>query len=204
MNFSQLATDASIEKAKTELAQHNIKVLIAETGAQAKKLVFDLIPEKSEVMTATSTTLDQLGITPIINSSGKYNAVKSKLMSMDRKIQGLEMQKMGAAPEYVIGSVHAVTEDGKVVVASGSGSQLSSYVYGAAHVVWVVSTKKIVPNLDEALKRIYDYVLPQEDARMKKVHGPQSGSSVNKLFILNKELRPNRITLIFVKESLGF
>lgn len=204
MDYSLLAEDTSIQKTKTELEAHNVKVLIAETGDEAKKMLLELIPEGSEVMTATSTTIDQLGITPIINESGKYNAIKAKLITMDRNTQSLEMQKLGSAPEFVTGSVHAVTEDGKIVVASGSGSQLSSYVYGSAHVIWVVSTKKIVPNLDTALKRVYEFVLPQEDARMKKVHGPQSGSSVNKLFILNKELKPNRITLIFVKADLGF
>ncbi len=203
-DFNQLATDEQLKTASENLAAHNITVKVAQNGEEARKMVLELIPEKSEVMTATSTTLDQLGITPIINDSGKYNAVKTKLMSMDRETQGLEMQKLGSAPEYVIGSVHAVTEDGKVVVASGSGSQLSAYTYGAAHVIWMVSTKKIVPNLSEALKRIYDYVLPQEDARMKKVYGPQSGSNVNKLFILSTELKPNRITLVFVKENLGF
>lgn len=204
IDFSQLATDDSLEKTKAALQSHGFNVLIAQNSAEAKKMTLNLIPEKSEVMTATSTTLDQLGITPIINASGKYNAVKTKLMSMDRKTQGLEMQKLGAAPEYVIGSVHAVTEDGKVVVASGSGSQLPAYTYGAAHVIWVVSIKKIVPNLDVAFKRIYEYVLPLEDARMKKVYGSESGSNVNKLFILNNEGNQSRITLIFVKEPLGF
>ncbi len=90
------------------------------------------------------------------------------------------------------------------MVASGSGSQLPAYSYGATHVVWVVSTKKIVKNLDSAFERINTHVLPQEDIRMKKVYGPESGSNVNKLFILQRELNPARITLIFVKEDLGF
>ena len=202
--FSTLALEDNIEVAQKALSEHGITVLIAENGNDAKEKILSLIPKVVEVMTATSTTLDQLGITPILNDSGDYNSVKSQLMKMDRDTQSLEMQKLGAAPEYVIGSVHAVTEDGKVIVASGSGSQLPSYTYGAPHVIWVVSTKKIVKDLEQGLKRIYEYILPQEDARMKKVYGPDSGSHVNKLFILNNEINKSRITLIFVKEDLGF
>lgn len=203
-NYSTLASVAQIATASKSLGEHGLTVLTAENGKDAIEKVFSLIPEGKEVMTATSTTLNQLGLTTTLNDSGKYNSVKSKLSKLNRDTDSLEMQKLGAAPEYIIGSVHAVTEDGKVVVASGSGSQLPAYTYGAPHVIWVVSTKKIVKNLESAFERINTHVLPQEDARMKEVYGPESGSNVNKLFVLQKELNPSRITLIFVKEDLGF
>ncbi len=114
------------------------------------------------------------------------------------------MQKLGAAPEYVIGSVHTVTEDGHVlIIASASGSQLPAYVYAAEHVIWVVGTQKIVKNIEEGMKRIYKYVLPLESARAHKAYGVP-GSSVNKLLIVNKEPVPNRITIILVQQPLGF
>lgn len=203
-NYTSLASENSIKKTTEALFKNNINSHIAGSVEEAKKQIFTLIPEGAEVMTATSTTLDQLDVTSYLNDSGKYNSVKSQLMKMDRATQGLEMQKIGAAPEYVIGSVHAITEDGKAVIASGSGSQLPAYSYGAANVVWVVSTKKIVQNLDEAMDRIYTHVLPLEDQRMKKVYGPDSGSNPNKILVVNRELNPKRITVIFVKEDLGF
>lgn len=199
-----LASDESIERSKNALTEHGITVHIAASSDETKQIVHSLIPEGAEVMTATSTTLNQLGLTDEINDSGKYNSIKSQLSKLDREINGLAMQKLGAAPDYIIGSVHAVTEDGKVIVASGSGSQLPAYTFGSSHVVWVVSTKKIVKNLDEGLDRINTHVLPLEDERMKEVYGPKAGSRVNKLFILNNEMHPARINLIFVKEDLGF
>ncbi len=203
-NYSSLASDTQITTASKSLAEHGITVLTAENGKEAVEKVLSLIPEGREVMTATSTTLNQLGLTETLNDSGKFDSIKNKLTKLNRETDGLEMQRIGAAPEYVVGSVHAVTEDGKVVVASGSGSQLPAYTYGASHVIWVVSTKKIVSNLDSAFERINTHVLPQEDVRMKEVYGPESGSNVNKLFVLQRELNPARITLIFVKEDLGF
>lgn len=203
-NYLQPASDSSIRKATQALKTNNIDVLVVDSAEKAREQVLELIPEGSEVMTATSTTLDQIGVTEVLNNSGKYNSVKSQLKKLDRKKDHLLMQKLGAAPEYVIGSVHAVTEDGKVIIASGSGSQLPAYTYGATHVIWVVSTKKLVQDLGTALKRLYDYVLPLEDARIKKLYGPDAASHVRKLFILNSELTQNRITLIFVREDLGF
>ncbi len=126
-----------------------------------------------------------------------------KLYSLDRETQGLEMQKLGAAPEWAVGSVHAVTQEGHVVIASNTGSQLPGYAYGSQHVVWIVGTQKIVENLDGAMKRIYDYVLPLESDRAHKAYGVD-GSNVSKMLIVNKEVNPQRITLIFVNEKLGF
>ena len=124
-------------------------------------------------------------------------------MKMDRATQGTEMQKLGAAPEWAIGSVHAVSEDGHIFVASATGSQLGAYEYSSAHVIWVVGSQKIVKNWDEGIKRVYEYCLPKESERQKSI-GNAAGSSVGKLLIINKEIKPGRITVIFVKENLGY
>jgi hypothetical protein len=50
---------------------------------------------------------------------------------MDRKTQGREIRKLGAAPDVMLGSVSAVTEDGKLVTASFGGSQLGPYAAAA-------------------------------------------------------------------------
>ena len=121
---------------------------------------------------------------------------------MDRGKEGTEMQKIGAAPEWAIGSVHAITEDGHVLVASNTGSQLPAYVYGAGHVVWVVGAQKIVKDTTEGIQRIYEYCFPLENERLMKAYGVPSG--VSKLLIINKEKIPERLTAIFVKEKLGF
>lgn len=156
-------------------------------------------------MTMSSVTLEKIGITKEINESGKFVSVKNKLMAMYKDAQNpkvmQEMNRLGAAPQFAIGSVHAVTEEGQLLIASASGSQLPAYASAADKVIWVVGTQKIVKNIDEGMKRIYEYALTLEDKRAKKVYGV--GSSVNKILIVNKE-RPDRITLIFVKENLGF
>ena len=197
-----LASEESISRTVVALNANGITAVVVETGKEAKRKVFEIIPKGAEVMTMTSATLDALGISTEIVESGKFNSVRKKMMVLDWKTQGRELRKLGAAPDWAVGSVHAVTEDGKVVVASATGSQLPAYAYGSGNVIWVVGTNKIVKNLDEAFKRVYEHSFPLEDARAKKVYG--FGSSVSKLLVFNKESVQGRIKLVFVKEKLGF
>lgn len=202
-DFSQLADQLAIDRAIESLKANGIEAKFVQTSDEAKKEVLNLIPEKAEVMTMTSVTLDSTGIADEINNSDKFSPMRNKLNTMDRITQGSEMQKLGAAPDWVVGSVHAVTESGNVLVASNTGSQLPAYAYGSANVIWVVGTQKIVKDTEEALKRIYEYVLPLEAERAKKAYGAL-GSNVSKLLIINKEVKAGRITLIFVNQALGF
>lgn len=201
-DWSGLASLESISKTADSLKANGINVIVVKNAKEAKEKVFEILPQNAEVMTMSSVTLDTTGISQEINESGKYDSIKNKLAKMDRNTKRKEMQELGAAPEYAVGSVHAVTQDGKVLIASNTGSQLPAYAYGASYVLWVVGTQKIVANLDEGMKRIYEYVLPLESERLKKAYGVQS--NISKLLIINKEIAPNRITLIFVKQKLGF
>lgn len=196
------ANEQSIQVTVSSLEKNGVTVFVVSNGPEAKQKVLALVPKGAEVMTMTSTTLDTIGVTEAINSSGQFDAVMPKLYAMDRKTQGRDMQKLGSAPEWTIGSVHAVTEDGHVLIASNSGSQLPAYAYSAAHVIWVVGAQKIVKNVVEGMKRIYEYCLPLEDIRAQKAYGV--GSAVNKLLIVNAETVPGRIIIILVKEKLGF
>jgi len=192
-----------VNKTITSLASNNIQAFLAKDKEDAKNKVLELIPKEASVMTMTSVTLDELGIAKEINDSGSFNSVRTKLATMDAKTEANEMKAMGATPEYTVGSVQAVTMDGKVIVASATGSQLPAYVYGANHVIWVVGTQKIVENLDESMERIYDYVLPLESERARKAYGVP-GSLVAKLLVINKETTPGRITIVFVPENIGY
>ena len=200
--FANLASDAQIRRTVESLEANNIHVIIAEDGADAKKTLYELIPANAEVFTSSSETLNVLGIPQEIDKSGRYNSVREKMSMMDRKTQNREMEKLGATPEYMIGSVQAVTEIGEVIIASKTGSQMSGYVAAAAHVIWVVGTQKIVPTIEDGMERIEEYVLPLENARALKAFGV--ASSINKVLVVNKEFKPGRTTMILVKEKLGF
>lgn len=200
--WSSVADKTSLARAMKYLKENGFEAELANSREDAYKKVFETLPEGSEVMNMTSVTLDELGIAKNINESGRFDSVRNKLNSMDRAKEGPKMQKLEAAPEWVVGSVHAITENGQVLIASNSGSQLPAYVYGSSHVIWVVGIQKIVKDLNEAFERIYKHSLPLESERARKAYGV-AGSFVSKILIFNKE-RPGRIKIIFVPEKIGF
>ncbi len=202
-NFDKLAKEEDIKKATEALKRNNIEVYFVKNKEEAKKKIISLIPKNSEVMTMTSVTLEQIGIDKEINESGNYNSAKNKLNSLSKETDKQEMKRIANSPEYSIGSVHAVTKNGEILIASNSGSQLPAHSYGADKVIFVVGTQKIVENIDGGIKRIYEYCLPLESERAKKAYGVP-GSFVSKILIFNRESTPNRISLIFVDEILGF
>lgn len=202
--FDELADSATIEKTVQALNSNGIEAIIVENGEEAKKKALEILPEGTEIMTMVSVTLDTISLSAEINKEdGKYKPVRDKLYSMNMETQAKEMKSLGGAPEWAIGSVHAITEDGQILVASATGSQLPAYAYGAINVLWIVGGQKIVKNLEEGLKRVYEHVLPLESERAKKAYGVP-GSSVNKILIINKEPQQGRIKVILVKEKLGF
>jgi YkgG family uncharacterized protein len=200
--FSTLASDEQIERTARALEANGIQAVIAENGEEAKRIFFELIPDGAEIFLGASVTLETLGIKDVIDKSGRFEAVRPKMFAMDRATQGREIRKLGGAPDYAAGSVHAVTEDGQVLIASNTGSQLGSYASGAGKIIWVVGAQKLVKDLDEGMRRIYEYDLPLEIEHMRQLYN--AGTGVNKILIVNREIRPNRITMIIVKEELGY
>ena len=200
--FTKLASEERIARVVSALEANGMKVLIAENGEEAKKLVLEMIPQGAEVYANQSQTLDKLGLREELDGSGRYDAIRPKVLKLDRKTQSNEIRKLRSSPDYMIGSVQAITETGQVLTSSFGGSQLGAYAYGSAKVIWIVGTQKLVKDLDEGFRRIEEYSYPLEDARLLAALGMHS--AIGKTLIVNREVVPGRITIVLVKEELGY
>ena len=200
-DFSRPATSDRLQKVASALEQRGFEAHIARDRDHARDLVLGMIPDGAEVHVALSETMAELGITDAIQGSGHYDAVRPRAMKLDRVKQNSEYRKLLGAPDYVLGSVHAVTEDGILVVGSGSGSQLGPYAAGSGRVILAVGAQKIVGDLAEGLQRVREHSLPLEDARMKAAGYP--GSRLSKILIMEFE-RPGRVTVVLVPDLIGF
>jgi L-lactate utilization protein LutC len=200
--YAKPATRAQVQRAADRLKEHGIDTIVVPNGAEALRTLEALIPEKSAVLLATSETLNQIGFSKEVNESGRYESIRKRLLALDRKTQGGEWRQLSQSPQYVVGSVHAVTELGDLLIASATGSQLGPYSFGAEKVVWVVGAQKVVPTLEDGLKRLREYSLPMEDARALVAYGVNS--AINKTLIISREAIPGRATVILVDEVLGF
>src|SRR3984885_12529783 len=200
--FADPAQAPSLERTAAALTAHGFAVEILDDAAAARERVKDLIPEGATVLTGASETLRLSGIDADINASGRYASVRARGMALDRAKDADEIRRLLASPDVAVGSVNAVTETGALVFASASGSQLPGYAGGAAHAIWVVGAQKVVPDLDAALRRIEDYVLPLESARVQVAYG--GPSAVNRVLILNAEPHPGRGTVLLLREAIGY
>lgn len=201
MSWSEPASSERLERAAKALRQNGLQVHVVETPADALRLLPDVVAKDKVVFTSTSETTRLSGIADELDKSGHYQSLRKRLSTMDRATQGDEMRRLGAAPDIVVGSVHAVTEDGRLVVASATGSQLGPYAASAGKAVWFVGSQKIVRDLDAAMRRIESYAYPLEDARARRVYG--GPSKIGKLLIINGDA-PHRSTVVLIREPIGF
>jgi len=201
-NFTIPASLDRIERAAAALRANNIEAVVVDTAADAKREALARIPDGAEVHSGASKTLQETGIVAELETSSRIDWLRKRTMAMDRATQGREIRRLSAAPDVMLGSVAAVTEDGKLVTASNSGSQLGPYAASAGKVILIVGAQKIVKDLDAALRRIYDHTLELESERLRAAMGVNS--YVSQILITNRDPRPGRTTVIIVREPLGF
>jgi len=200
--FAGLASDEHIAETASALERNGITSLVVESGEQARDTVRSILPIGAEVFNNTSRTLEAIGVAEDIERSGLYQPLRPRLYQMDREMQAREMRQLAAAPDFLVGSAHAVTREGSVLIASASGSQLGPLVSGAGHVILVIGGQKLVADVGAGLRRIYEYCFPLEDRRARDAYGVPSG--VNNILVINRSITPSRVSAILVKASLWF
>lgn len=201
-NWDKLTPKETVEKIIIELEKRGITAFLVQTKEDALKKVMEIIPHGSDVLVSTSVTAEQIGLKDKIDNSDDYISVRKQYMSLNHEKDAEKIRKLRSTPDYITGSVHAVTEKGEIIIASNTGSQIPGYAYSAGKVIWVVGTQKIVKNLDFAFKRLYEYVVPKEEKHMQDLYGVET--NVSKVLIFNKEKAKDRVYIIFVNEVLGF
>ena len=201
VKFTTLPDQETLESTVVALEEHGFSVEVVDDLDAAREGVLARIPEGSSVMTNTSVTLHETGIAEAINDGGPYESIRDKMMALDFATQAREMKAIAGQPDFALGSVHAVTRDGAVVIASASGGQLSALAWGAGNVIFVVGAQKLVPTIEAARERIFKHSLKLEDARAIAAYG--QNSSVGKILEIHQEL-PGRIHIVLIRQSVGF
>ena len=201
-SFAEPATAPRLERAAAALAAHGFTVEILDDAAAARVRIKDLIPAGASVFTGASETLRLAGIEEDIDAGGRYDAIRARGQAMNRATQLAEIWRLMSTPDVIMGSVHAVTETGSLVIASASGSQLPGYAGGSLRAIWVVGAQKVVPDLSSALRRVEEHCLPLESERAMNVYGKPS--AINRLLILNAEPQPGRGIVLLLREAIGF
>jgi hypothetical protein len=205
MDFETLATEGSVEKTIANLKANNMDGIVVQNGAEALAKIKELIPKGASVMNGASTTLDQIGYIKYLEAGEHgWNNLKAAILEEKDPGKQAELRKHSVVSDYYLGSAHAVIEDGALLFASNTGSQLPHLAFTSQNVILVVSTKKIVKDIGVAWGRIETHVVPQEDVRLMAQYGAHTMHS--KTLILHKEnpMMGRKVIVIFVDENLGF
>jgi hypothetical protein len=203
MDWNRIPDQPTIEKVLAGMRERNFNPVVVPDRQSALEKLKQMIPAGSEVMTGGSTTLEEIGFIDLLASNKHpWRNLKDKVFAEKDPQKQLALRRAATLSEYFLGSVQAITEAGQVLGTDAWGSRQGGYVYSAKNVIWVVGLNKIVTDLDMALKRLREHCVPLEDARMKKIGAP--GTFIGKIVIYEREVVPQRVSTILVKEKLGF
>ena len=206
MSFDALATTERITATMDALQSRGIRAELVATGQEALERLRALIPLGASVTTGSSLTLKEIGFEDLLASgSHPWKNLKGEFLAEKDPARQMALRRQASLADYWLGSVHAVAQTGEVVIASMTGSQLAAYAYTASNLVWVIGAQKLTGSLEEAIRRVRDYVYPHEDKRMREMSGGKTGSMIGKLLIFEREapFLKRKITALIVRERIG-
>ena len=202
-NWEKMPSDKAVNETIDAVKKRGIEVFLVNDRKEALEKIIELIPKGAEVMNGSSTTLNEIGFSDFLKNGkhGWKNLHDEILMEKDMAKQG-DLRRKATAAEYFLGSVNAISKNGELVSCDNSGSRVGAYLFSAKNLILVTGVNKITGSIDEAMQRSREHVFALENERAKKVYG--FPSNVSKWAIIEKEINPNRIKLILIKEKLGF
>lgn len=201
--LEKIPNENEIKETAQALKSRGINVIVVNNAKEALEKIKSLIPKGAEIMNGSSATLNQIGFVDYLKS-GKHGwkNLNEKILREKDMAKQMDLRRKFVSSEYFLGSVNAISKTGELVACDASGSRVTAYPFAAKNLILVAGFQKITNSLEEAMQRVREYVFPLEDERAKKTYG--MGSTTGKWVIIEREIFPNRITLILVKEKLGF
>ena len=205
MDYNTLASKESINKTIAALNANGVEAFVVETGAEALNKIAELIPKGASVMNGASRTLEQIGFIEYLKSGQhEWNNLHEVIIAEKDKGKQMLLRKQATLSDYYLGSVHALAENGEFVVASNTGSQLPHIVFTSPNLIFVVSTKKIVSTLADAMRRLEDHVLPLEDKNIMDKFNIHTMLSKVVIFKRENPMMGRKVRMILVNEGFGF
>lgn len=205
MDFNTLANPTTITNTIAALKKNNFDAVEVATKEEALEKVKSLIADGASVMNGASKTLEAIGFMQLLKEKKHgWNNLHEAILAETDAVKQAQLRRESVVSDVYVGSVHALTEQGEMVIASNSGSQLPHLSYTSPNIVLVVGANKIVPTLSDAFARIKEHIIPREDERMNEVYG--YGTLHAKTLILHSENPAigRTFTVIVVNEELGF
>ncbi len=203
--------EKQVERTIKALKKNNFEALFAPNSKTAFEEVMKRIPDGTTVGIGGSVTLAQIGLLEVLEKRRIHLLWPMRQGKTPEEVHGL-IQKSFSADIFLTGT-NAVTEDGKLFNVDATGNRVGAMFIGPKKVIVVTGVNKIVPNLEEAEKRVKYWVAPQNARRLgRKTPCVETGvcgdcSSPDRICNIYVTLgkKPSRtdVTVILVGENLG-
>ncbi len=201
--WDNIPTTEVVNQTAQALTERGMQAIVVKDKQAALQWLQENIPAGATVMTGSSTTLNEIGFSDYLNSTDSpWKNVHAAISAENDDAKRNILRREAAASEYFLASANAVAQTGQIVSVDATGSRVGAFLFTAEHLILVVSTKKITPDLETAMQRVREHVFPLEDKRSQAAYG--AGSGTNKWVIIEREISPGRITVLLVNERLGF
>lgn len=201
--WTDIPSDSIIAETAKNLTANGMKTTIVESKEDALELIKKIIPKGAEINNGSSTSLHEIGFTDLLKSEEHgWNNIHGEILKETDWIKQSELRRKAVTSDFFLGSANAISKTGAIIAADATGSRIGAYPFAAKKLIIVASANKIVDTIDEAFDRIRQYVFDLENARAQEAYG--MGSTMAKWLIIEKEVNPERIEVILVKEKLGF
>lgn len=204
-HWETLPNEETIARTIDAVKSRGINAELVSSSQEALERVTRMIPDGAELMTGASKTLEEIGFIDMLKTGAhNWKNLKDQILAEKDPVKQAEMRRRSVSVDYFLGSVHAISENGEIITVSASGSQIPSYSYTSKNVIWVAGAQKIVRNLEDGLKRVREYSLTRESARMRSLGFP--GSVIAKILIVEREpaQMQRKLSLFLVNQKLGF
>ena len=204
--YNKLASDDVIAKTKLSLEAKKVNVKVFDKPEQALEFLKTVVPEGKSVSNGHSTSLEEVGFVKFLKTQTKWNNLHAKIFAEPDQSKHGQLYKEAHGADYYFASATAISQDGDIVAVDLTGTKVGAFLYSAGHLVLVCGTNKIVPSFEEAIKRTEQYCVPLESARARVAY-KVPGSAANNWAIIRGPNPFNpapRITVVFVKEQLGY
>lgn len=201
--WSAIPLQDVVEKTAEEVRKRGIRVILSDNGDDALSALKQIIPPGAEVMNGSSTTLIEIGYEEYISrGQSGWKLVHNGITAENDANKRAELRRKSVTADYFISGANAIARTGEIVACDASGSRVGAWPFAAGHLILVVGINKIVLTLEDALNRIRQYAYRLENLRAQKAYG--TPSMLGKCVILAHEKNEGRVTLILVKETLGY
>jgi len=201
--WNRIPPEEEVAEAAAEIGRRGMKVIRAGDRREALDALVGLIPRGSEVMNGSSTTLIEIGYEELLKSGRTgWVSLHDRITAENDDRRRAELRRRSVTADYFISGANAIARTGEIVACDMSGSRVGAWPFAAGHLILVSGVNKIVPTLDDALRRVREYAYPLEDARARRAYGIPS--RIGKCVIIANEMAEGRVTLILVGEPLGY